>query len=59
MIMASFSLANAFAFAPNFQKGLVSATNLFLFFRREPQIQDPKRLLPDLGWVSLHFVVEL
>lgn len=51
MIMASFSLANAFAFAPNFQKGLTSATNLFLFLRREPKIQDPQINAVDAGWV--------
>ncbi|KAK6631142.1 hypothetical protein RUM43_014238 [Polyplax serrata] len=50
MIMASFSLANAFAFAPNFQKGLTSATNLFLFLRREPKIQDPQINAVDAGW---------
>ena len=34
-------VANASAFAPNFQKGLQAAGNIIALLERKPKIQDP------------------
>lgn len=38
--MGTVSIANALAFAPNFQKGLKAAANIINLLHREPEIQD-------------------
>ncbi|XP_011185431.1 ATP-dependent translocase ABCB1 [Zeugodacus cucurbitae] len=40
LIMGTASIANALAFAPNFQKGVTAAKKIFLLFSRVPKIQD-------------------
>ncbi|XP_022900124.1 ATP-dependent translocase ABCB1 [Onthophagus taurus] len=40
LIMGTVSIANALAFAPNFQKGLSAATKVFRLLNRKPKIQD-------------------
>ncbi|KAG8222229.1 hypothetical protein J437_LFUL001427 [Ladona fulva] len=42
LIMGTFSVANALAFAPNFQKGLLAADRIFKMCARMPQITDPR-----------------
>lgn len=39
--MGSMSIANALAFAPNFQKGLIAAGKINKLFNRKPKVQDP------------------
>lgn len=40
LIMGTASIANALAFAPNFQKGITAAKKIFLLLSREPKILD-------------------
>lgn len=40
LLMGSFSVANAFAFAPNFQKGVAAATKMFKLLHRVPKVRD-------------------
>jgi len=39
--MGTVAIANALAFAPNFQKGLQAAAKIFDLLEREPKVQDP------------------
>nr|CAD7429696.1 unnamed protein product [Timema monikensis] len=41
LIMGTTSIANAIAFAPNFEKGLAAAGRIFKLLGRKPQIMDP------------------
>ncbi|PSN36712.1 hypothetical protein C0J52_11486 [Blattella germanica] len=41
LIMGTVSIANAMAFAPNFQKGKDAAGRIFFLLARKPQIYDP------------------
>ncbi|XP_055373170.1 ATP-dependent translocase ABCB1 [Condylostylus longicornis] len=52
LIMGSVSVANALAFAPNFQKGLTAAGHIFALLRREPKIQDPLGTAGDMKIMS-------
>ena len=47
--MGTVSIANALAFAPNFQKGLQAAAKMDQLFERKPQIQDPK-VIKEYNW---------
>lgn len=38
--MGTVSIANALAFAPNFQKGLESASKIFELLNRKPHVDD-------------------
>ncbi|GJQ78971.1 hypothetical protein Trydic_g133 [Trypoxylus dichotomus] len=49
LIMGTVSIANALAFAPNFQKGIVAAGKVFKLLNREPQIRDPRQPVSN-GW---------
>jgi hypothetical protein len=49
--MGTVSIANAMAFAPNFQKGMVAAAHIFHLLDRKPQIYDPSRT-SGKNWVS-------
>lgn len=40
--MGTAMVANASAFAPNYQKGLIAAGKIFQLFNRQPDIVDPK-----------------
>lgn len=40
LIMGTMSIANALAFAPNFQKGVTAAENIFKLLNRQPAIVD-------------------
>lgn len=51
--MGTFSIANAFAFAPNFQKGLAAAAKMFQLFDRVPKIGAEKDARRDSTWVSI------
>ena len=46
MIMSGAAIAASLAFAPNFQKGMMSAANINQLLERESNVRDP---LPDLG----------
>jgi len=48
LIMGSVSVANALAFAPNFQKGLTAAGHMFTLLNRQPKIQDPPGTAGDM-----------
>jgi ATP-binding cassette subfamily B (MDR/TAP) protein 1 len=39
--MGTVSIANAIAFAPNFQKGITAASHIFHLLNRKPQMYDP------------------
>lgn len=39
--MGSIGIANSLAYAPNFQKGLISAGKMNQLFKRKPKIHDP------------------
>lgn len=41
LIMGSIGIANSLAYAPNFQKGLISAGKMNQLFNRKPKIHDP------------------
>ncbi|XP_053963436.1 ATP-dependent translocase ABCB1 [Anastrepha ludens] len=47
LIMGTASIANALAFAPNFQKGITAAKKIFLLLSREPKILDKPGLSRD------------
>ena len=49
--MGTVSIANAMAFAPNFQKGKDAANRIFHLLGRKPQIYDPLTA-NDANWVS-------
>jgi ATP-binding cassette subfamily B (MDR/TAP) protein 1 len=49
--MGTVSIANAMAFAPNFQKGMVAASHIFHLLARKPQIYDPSET-SERNWVS-------
>jgi len=51
LIMGTVSIANAMAFAPNFQKGMVAASHIFHLLARKPQIYDPSET-SERNWVS-------
>lgn len=56
--MGTVSIANALAFAPNFQKGIVAAGKVFKLLNRRPRIEDPHK--PDKhGWVSVFLTVDV
>lgn len=42
--MGSIGIANSLAYAPNFQKGLISAGKMNRLFNRKPKIHDPVSL---------------
>ena len=42
LIMGTVMVANASAFAPNVQKGLLAAANIIKLFERVPKVQDDK-----------------
>ncbi|XP_015524858.1 ATP-dependent translocase ABCB1 [Neodiprion lecontei] len=42
LIMGTVMVANALAFAPNYQKGLIAAGKIFALINRKPAIVDPK-----------------
>ncbi|XP_046390850.1 ATP-dependent translocase ABCB1-like [Ischnura elegans] len=42
LIMGTFSVANAMAFAPNFERGLIAAERVFKLLARKPLITDPR-----------------
>lgn len=50
--MGTFSIANAFAFAPNFQKGLTAAAKMFALFDRVPKIGAETNVRDDPNWVK-------
>jgi hypothetical protein len=50
--MGTVSIANAMAFAPNFQKGIVAAAHIFHLLDRKPQIYDPSGT-SEKNWVSM------
>ncbi|KAI4471553.1 atp-binding cassette sub-family b [Holotrichia oblita] len=43
LIMGTASIANALAFAPNFQKGIAAAGKVFQLLNRQPLISDPRQ----------------
>ncbi|XP_069683614.1 ATP-dependent translocase ABCB1 [Periplaneta americana] len=51
LIMGTVSIANAMAFAPNFQKGIIAAGNIFHLLNRKPRIFDPAGV-SDGKWVA-------
>ncbi|XP_066997611.2 ATP-dependent translocase ABCB1 [Anabrus simplex] len=51
LIMGTVSIANAMAFAPNFQKGMTSAAKIFHLLNRQPKIYD-KASYADDKWVA-------
>ncbi|XP_031781202.1 ATP-dependent translocase ABCB1 isoform X2 [Nasonia vitripennis] len=51
LIMGTVMVANASAFAPNLQKGLIAAEQIINLIERRPRIQDPKNPAP-ATWVS-------
>ncbi|XP_071446273.1 ATP-dependent translocase ABCB1 [Hetaerina americana] len=50
LIMGTFSVANALAFAPNVDKGLIAAERIFKLLARKPLITDPR--FPTELWVA-------
>lgn len=53
--MGTVMVANASAFAPNLQKGLIAAEQIITLIERKPLIQDPKSLTND-NWVVKFFI---
>lgn len=51
LIMGTFSTANALAFAPNMQKGIIAAKKIINLLKRIPEIQD-KPDAADKQWVK-------
>ncbi|XP_067628799.1 phosphatidylcholine translocator ABCB4-like [Eurosta solidaginis] len=52
LIMGTTSIANALAFAPNFQKGITAAKNIFLLLSRVPKIGDKPGVSKDLWYAE-------
>nr|CAD7571680.1 unnamed protein product [Timema californicum] len=51
LIMGTSSIANAIAFAPNFEKGLAAAGRIFKLLGRKPKIMDPNSYTME-KWVT-------
>ncbi|GLH02038.1 Multidrug resistance protein homolog 49 [Gryllus bimaculatus] len=49
LIMGTVSIANALAFAPNFEKGMVAASKIFYLLARQPKVVD-KPVYTDPDW---------
>ena len=54
--MGTVSIANALAFAPNFQKGLTAAGKVFDLLNRVPKIRDSYNASENL-WVNIIVIV--
>lgn len=55
--MGTVMVANASAFAPNLQKGLIAAEQIITLIERKPKIQDPKSLKNDTWVTTLHIYI--
>lgn len=59
--MGTITIANALAFTPNFQKGLMAASKVFQLLKREPKVQDPTNPIVadsyygDINYSSIEF----
>lgn len=48
--MGTIGIANAFAYAPNFQKGLIAASKIDKLMNREPLVQSPRNIPEMKTW---------
>lgn len=54
LILGTTMVANALAFSPNLQKGLVAAEQIIKLIERKPKIIDPATITED-NWVRQQF----